>query len=84
MRLVVIACCMYFDYRSCCFDMSRTLEKISGVVTGSDTRPDRTLSKALSHQYDLVGEGVVNGEMVDLVKTHCKFHFVNDFFVGTY
>jgi len=70
MRLVMIACCMYFDYRSCCFDMSRTLEKISGVVTGSDTRPDRTLSKALSHQHDLVGEGVVNGEVVDLVKTH--------------
>ena len=49
----------------------RTLiEKVSGVVTGSDTRPDRTLSKALSHQYDLVGEGVVNGDLVDLVKTH--------------
>ena len=45
-------------------------EKISGRVTGSDTRPDRTLSKALSHQHNLVGEGVVSGNMVDVVKTH--------------
>jgi len=48
------------------------LEKVSGVVTGSDTRPDRTLSKALSHQYNLVGEGVTSKSMVDIVKTHCE------------
>ena len=35
------------------------LERISGCVTGSDTRPDRTLSKSLALDHDLVGEGLV-------------------------
>lgn len=35
------------------------LERTTSIVTGSDTRPDRTLSKSLAMQYDLVGEGLV-------------------------
>ena len=35
------------------------LERSTSFVTGSDTRPDRTLSKSLAMQYDLVGEGLV-------------------------
>lgn len=44
------------------------LERVTGVVTGADTRPDRPMSKSLALQYDLVGEGVVHG--VRVVKTH--------------
>jgi hypothetical protein len=46
------------------------LERVTGLVTGSDTRPDRPLSRALSLQYGLVGEGVTNAKMVRVVKTH--------------
>ncbi len=43
----------------------RTLiERITSVVTGSDTRPDRTLSRSLALDHDLVGEGLVGGEPV--------------------
>jgi len=35
------------------------LERITSTVTGSDTRPDRTLSKSLAIDHDLVGEGLV-------------------------
>ena len=59
------------SYPRCGNSLLRTLiEKVSGVVTGSDTRADRTLSKALSHQHNLVGEGVVSSDLIDLVKTH--------------
>ena len=34
------------------------LESVTGVVTCSDTRPDRLLSMALADKHDLVGEGL--------------------------
>lgn len=43
------------------------LEKITSTVTGSDTRPDRTLSRALSLMFDLTGEGYTNAS---IVKSH--------------
>jgi hypothetical protein len=46
------------------------LESITGIVTGSDTRPDRTLSLALAERHDLVGEGVISPSHTPLVKTH--------------
>lgn len=46
------------------------LERITGIVTGSDTRPDRTLSKSLSLKHDLVGEGVTNQLLTPVIKTH--------------
>jgi hypothetical protein len=49
--------------------LARTLlERTTGIVTGSDTRPDRTLSRELAETYNLVGEGVVRS--VAFVKTH--------------
>ena len=35
------------------------LERVTSTVTGSDTRPDRTLSRSLAVEHDLVGEGLV-------------------------
>jgi len=62
------------------------LERITSIVTGSDTRPDRTLSRSLALEHDLVGEGLVSGvpaklpsstrsqdafdPLVHIVKTH--------------
>ncbi|KAL3810589.1 hypothetical protein ACHAXA_002453 [Cyclostephanos tholiformis] len=61
------------------------LERITSTVTGSDTRPDRTLSKSLALDHDLVGEGLVGSyypsstisldhrsfdPLVNIVKTH--------------
>jgi Sulfotransferase domain len=46
------------------------LEATTTFVTGSDTRPDRTLSLALADQHDLVGEGVISPSQAPLVKTH--------------
>jgi hypothetical protein len=43
------------------------LESITGVVTSSDTRPDRALSLALAEQHDLVGEGLCHPP---ICKTH--------------
>ncbi|RLN92746.1 hypothetical protein BBJ28_00004294 [Nothophytophthora sp. Chile5] len=48
--------------------MRGLLEKVTGVYTGCDTRPDRALSKELQ-QYGMKGEGVVD-ESVWFVKTH--------------
>ncbi|KAG6586517.1 fbox domain containing protein [Phytophthora cinnamomi] len=48
--------------------MRGLLEKVTGVYTGCDTRPDRSLSKELQ-QYGMKGEGVVD-ESVWFVKTH--------------
>ncbi|KAF1324048.1 Transmembrane 9 superfamily member 2, partial [Globisporangium splendens] len=48
--------------------MRGLLEKITGVYTGCDTRPDRALSQELQ-QYGMKGEGVVD-ESVWFVKTH--------------
>ena len=55
------------------------MERTTLCVTGSDTRPDRTLSRALAEQHNLVGEGVVRPRSlhpildranVGCVKTH--------------
>lgn len=55
------------------------LERTTSIVTGSDTRPDRTLSKSLAMEYDLVGEGIISSGIdqqqhqrggVHIVKTH--------------
>lgn len=46
------------------------LERLSGIVTGSDNRPDRKLSKDLATKHNLVGEGVVSNRNVHIVKTH--------------
>lgn len=46
------------------------LERTTGIVTGSDTRPDRTLSKALSVLHSLVGEGIVTQSKTPIIKTH--------------
>lgn len=59
------------------------LEKITSTVTGSDTRADRTLSKSLALEHNLVGEGLVgchrsaskssihqHDPLVHVVKTH--------------
>ncbi|CAB9514013.1 WSCD family member [Seminavis robusta] len=46
------------------------LERTTGIVTGSDTRPDRTLSKALAEAHNLVGEGVTHRTKTCFVKTH--------------
>ncbi|CEG35502.1 fbox domain containing protein [Plasmopara halstedii] len=48
--------------------MRSLLEKVTGVYTGCDTRPDRLLSKELQ-EYGMKGEGVVD-ESVWFVKTH--------------
>jgi len=48
------------SYPRCGNTLLRTLlERITSTVTGSDTRPDRTLSKSLAIDHDLVGEGLV-------------------------
>lgn len=44
------------------------LERVTGLVTGSDNRPDRALSRALAVDHNLVGEGVT--KRVRVVKTH--------------
>jgi len=44
------------------------IERMSGVVTGSDTAPSRTLSMALQ-AFGVRGEGVID-ERVQVVKTH--------------
>jgi hypothetical protein len=46
------------------------LERTTGVVTGSDTRPDRALSKELAEIHNLVGEGVTGLQNVAFVKSH--------------
>mmetsp|Transcript_14017 Transcript_14017/g.33901 ORF Transcript_14017/g.33901 Transcript_14017/m.33901 type:complete len:515 (+) Transcript_14017:88-1632(+) len=43
------------------------LEGVTGLVTASDTRADRTLSKALAETHDLVGEGLC---LPPITKTH--------------
>lgn len=44
------------------------LERTTGIVTGSDTRPDRSLSRELAEQHNLVGEGL--SHKMPWVKTH--------------
>jgi Sulfotransferase domain len=46
------------------------LERITGYVTGSDTRPDRSLSRELAEQHNLAGEGVTATSRCNFVKTH--------------
>ncbi|KAL3779414.1 hypothetical protein HJC23_000516 [Cyclotella cryptica] len=42
--------------------MRTLLERITSTVTGSDTRPDRSLSIKLAQEHDLVGEGLVGND----------------------
>ena len=46
------------------------LERITNIITGSDTRPDRTLSKSLALDHDLIGEGITNPIQTPIIKTH--------------
>lgn len=46
------------------------LERTTGIVTGSDTRPDRSLSRELAEVHHMVGEGVIHPSQVAFVKTH--------------
>ena len=46
------------------------LEAATGIVTGSDTRADRNLSIELAQKHGLVGEGVVQSNRVQFVKSH--------------
>jgi hypothetical protein len=48
--------------------MRSLLERTAGIVTGSDTRPDRTLSLTLADAHGLVGEGICAN--VVFCKTH--------------
>ncbi|TMW66065.1 hypothetical protein Poli38472_003830 [Pythium oligandrum] len=48
--------------------MRGLLEKVTGVYTGCDTRPDRTLSQQLQ-EFGMKGEGIVD-DSVWFVKTH--------------
>ncbi|CAM9831411.1 unnamed protein product [Ectocarpus fasciculatus] len=48
--------------------LRKLLEEVTGTITGSDTRPDRTLSRSLS-VLGMQGEGVVD-HRVRVVKTH--------------
>jgi Sulfotransferase domain len=46
------------------------LEQCTGLVTGSDTRPDYDLSKELSVVHGMVGEGVASHRLTFAVKSH--------------
>jgi len=46
------------------------LERTLNIVTGSDTRPDRNLSKDLALKHNLVGEGITSPSLTPVVKTH--------------
>jgi hypothetical protein len=58
------------------------LERTTGYVTGSDTRPDRSLSKELAEQHNLIGEGVVSSHRVFYVKTHYPERLGHQIFQG--
>ena len=62
--------------------MRTLLEKVTGVVTGSDTRPDRFLSLELAERHNLVGEGVSHSSLVAFVKTHWPERTGNRVFQG--
>ena len=44
------------------------IERVTTFVTGSDTRPDRSLSRSLAEH--LVGEGIVTSNLCPIIKTH--------------
>jgi len=46
------------------------LERTTGIVTGSDTRPDRAMSRDLAELHNLVGEGVTLSTATPIVKSH--------------
>ena len=58
------------------------LERTTGYVTGSDTRPDRSLSKELAEQHNLVGEGITASNRVLYVKTHYPERLGHQIFQG--
>jgi len=55
------------------------LERITSHPTGSDTRPDRTLSRSLALEHDLVGEGLVgpNKPNENQTKSKSSLHLQN-------
>lgn len=64
--------------------LSRTLlERVTGIVTGSDTRPDRSLSKQLAEQHNLVGEGIVTSSCCVFCKTHYPERLGNRVYKGS-
>lgn len=46
------------------------LERMTNIVTGSDTRPDRALSQALALHHHLVGEGITSSVYTPIIKSH--------------
>jgi hypothetical protein len=46
------------------------IERITNIITGSDTRPDRTLSKSLALHHNLIGEGITQSKFTPVIKTH--------------
>jgi len=59
------------SYPRCGNTLLRSLfEKLTCTITGADTRPDRTLSLALSTQHDMAGEGVTNAPVHPMNKAH--------------
>lgn len=56
------------------------LERVTGLVTGSDTRPNRNLSRELAERHNLVGEGVT--QQCPFVKTHWPERSGNALFVS--
>lgn len=61
------------------------LERATGVVTGSDTRPDRSLSRELAERHGLAGEGLTgasNNNAVAFVKSHWPERTGNAAFAG--
>ena len=61
------------SYPRCGNSLLRSLfEKLTCSVTGSDTRPDRTLALALSNQHGMIGEGITNSPI-------CNSSSINSF-----
>jgi hypothetical protein len=56
------------------------LERSTGIVTGSDTRPDRGLSRELAEKHELVAEGVT--QQVCFIKSHWPERVGNRIFSG--
>lgn len=62
--------------------MRTLLERVTGIVTGSDTRPDRSLSKELAEKHGMVGEGITQASKVVFVKTHWPERTGNQVYEG--
>jgi len=61
------------SYPRCGNTLLRThLESLTSIITGSNTRPDRTLSRSLRIKHHFYGEGILHSNKggVQVVKTH--------------